>query len=70
MTHCDCHCQTWGSDGLPDPASVLADPPPVKGTKLADGRINCDCGATTDDNSSPGLKPSCSSCWRAIDLTN
>lgn len=66
MTNCD--CQNYGSDDLPNPASVLADPPPVPGQKLADGNIRCDCGATTADNSSPGLKPSCTSCWRAIDL--
>jgi len=64
------HHDSWGSDALPNPASVLADPPPVKGERLDDGRIQCGCGAKIKDNSSPGLKPSCHFCWRAIDLTS
>ena len=58
--------QIWGSTL---PSDVLADnKPPVKGTRLPDGRIQCGCGAKVDDNSSQGLKPSCNFCWSAIDL--
>lgn len=57
--------QNWG-DALPN--DVLAEAPSVRGTRLADGRIECGCGYKQEDNSSPGLKPSCSSCWSAIEV--
>jgi hypothetical protein len=67
MTHPD----SYGSDALPLWAEgARADPPPVEGVKRASGDIRCGCGATTEDNSSPGLKPSCRFCWRAIDLVS
>lgn len=43
--------------------------PPNPGTRHADGSIECGgCGLVQPDNSSPGLKPSCSTCWAAIDV--
>lgn len=59
--------QIWGSE-LPSDVLLDTPQPPVKGERLADGRIRCGCGVTLEDNSSPGLKPSCNFCWSAIDL--
>ena len=52
------------------PFDVLAsETPPNSGVRHSDGRIECGgCGLTQPDNSSPGLKPSCSTCWAAIDV--
>jgi hypothetical protein len=52
------------------PSDVLTtETPPNSGTRHNDGRIECGgCGLVQPDNSSPGLKPSCSTCWAAIDV--
>lgn len=60
----------WG-DSYQDaaPSDVLSsETPPNSGIRHQDGRIECGgCGLIQADNSSPGLKPSCSTCWAAID---
>lgn len=58
--------QIWG-DTLPSDV-VYVESPYTEGTRLPDGKIQCGCGASIDDNSSPGLKPSCHFCWRGINV--
>ena len=63
--------QQWG-DSYQDaaPSDVLtSETPPNFGIRHQDGRIECGgCGLVQADNSSPGLKASCSTCWAAIDV--
>lgn len=59
--------QQWG-DQLP--SDVLTQEAPANtGIRQQDGSIECGgCGLVQPDNSAPGLKPSCSTCWAAIDV--
>ncbi len=59
--------QQWG-DQLPSDV-LTSETPPSSGIRHQDGRIECGgCGLVQADNSSPGLKPSCSTCWAAINV--
>ncbi len=55
------------------PSHVLQDRPEdvvLPGIRLADGRIQCGgCGSQFDDNSAPGLLPSCRICWKGIQVS-
>lgn len=68
MTNGTCHNQDhWGDVS---PSEVLtSETPPNSGIRHQDGSIECGgCGLTQPDNSAPGLKPSCSTCWAGIDV--
>ncbi|MBA3857669.1 MAG: hypothetical protein C0507_12240 [Cyanobacteria bacterium PR.3.49] len=57
------------ADGDDYPSVLTSETPPNSGVRHSDGRIECGgCGLVQPDNSSPGLKPSCSTCWAAIDV--
>ena len=59
--------QQWG-DQLPSDV-LTQETPPNSGIRHQDGRIESGgCGLIQADNSSPGLKPTCSTCWAAIDV--
>lgn len=61
--------QQWG-DTLP--SDVLSQEGPANtGIRQTDGSIKCGgCGLVQPDNSLPGLKPSCSTCWTAIHVVD
>lgn len=59
--------QIWG-DSLPSDVLHM-NGQPVPGRLLDNGQIQCGgCGSTLKNSDMPGLKPSCSFCWSAVDV--